>query len=143
MSRLLFLNLPVGDLDAAMTFFTRLGFAFDPRFTNQECACMVVSDQAYVMLLTRGRFADFTPTPVADAHTVTEALVCESADSREDVDAFAYAALAAGGEVAGDTQDHGFMYGRSVRDLDGHIWEVMWMAPEAVASGPPDLQQVA
>jgi predicted lactoylglutathione lyase len=134
--RLLFLNLPVADLKASIAFFTHLGFTFDPRFTDDGATCMVVSDQAYVMLLQRDRFADFTAKPVADATHATEALVCVSAADRAGVDAFADAALAAGATHAKDPMDHGFMYGRSFFDLDGHHWEVMWMDPAAVEAGP-------
>jgi len=136
MSRLMFLNLPVSDLDATKEFFTRLGFGFDERFTDETCACMVVSDQAYVMLLTEDKFAEFATTPIADTSSSTEALICVSADSREGVDEFADSALAAGGSAARDAQDYGFMYGRSFKDLDGHTWEVMWMDPKAVEQGP-------
>ena len=137
-SRLIFVNLPVRDLDASKAFFAELGFDFDPKFTNEECACMVVSDQAYVMLLAKSRFEDFTVKPVADATQTTQALFCVSADSREGVDALADAALAAGGSDAKEAQDHGFMYGRSFADLDGHHWEVMWMSPEAIEQGPEE-----
>jgi uncharacterized protein len=140
---LTFINLPVADLEASKRFFADLGFSFDAKFTNEDCACMVISDQAYVMLLTRERFADFTPRPVADARAATEVLLCVSADSRGGVDSFADAALAAGAAPAGDAQDHGFMYGRSFEDLDGHIWEVMWMSPEAVEAGPAEYAQTA
>jgi predicted lactoylglutathione lyase len=134
--RLIFVNLPVADLQASIAFFTHLGFSFDPRFTDESGTCMIVSEQAYVMLLARDRFADFTTKPIADATQTTEALVCVSAADRADVDAFADAALAAGGTPAKDPMDHGFMYGRSFNDLDGHHWEVMWMAPAAVEAGP-------
>jgi predicted lactoylglutathione lyase len=97
---------------------------------------MVVSDQAYVMLLQRERFADFTTRPTADATQATEAIVCVSADDRAAVDAFADTALAAGASPAKEPMDMGFMYGRSFHDLDGHHWEVMWMDPAAVAAGP-------
>lgn len=130
--RLLFVNLPVADLRAARRFFGALGFAFDPRFTDETAACMVVSGQAYVMLLTRERFAEFTPRPVADTHGATAAIHSVSAGSRADVDALADAALASGGRRANPPLDHGFMYGRSFHDLDGHLWEVMWMDPLAV-----------
>lgn len=141
--RLLFLNLPVADLAASKAFFGALGFAFDPKFTDEQCACMVVSDKAYVMLLDRARFTDFTARPVADAHATTQALVCVSAESREAVDAFADAALDAGGAPAKEPMDHGFMYGRSFFDLDGHHWEVLWMDPKAVEQGPSDMAQAA
>ncbi|MBA2644072.1 MAG: glyoxalase, partial [Solirubrobacterales bacterium] len=89
------------------------------------------------------RFASYTAKPVADARARTEAILCVSADDREGVDSFADAALAAGGTVANDPMDHGFMYGRSFHDLDGHLWEVMWMSPEAAEQGPPDMAQSA
>jgi hypothetical protein len=95
------------------------------------------------MLLAEARFADFTKKPVADARTTTEAILCVSAESREGVDAFADAALGAGASPAGDPMDHGFMYGRSFNDLDGHLWEVMWMSPEAVEQGPHDMAETA
>ena len=143
MSRLIFINLPVKDLSASQEFFRGLGFGFDEKFTDESCACMVVSDQAYVMLLDEKRFADFTSNPVADARRSTEAILCVSADSREDVDAFADAALGTGGSVASEPMDHGFMYGRSFHDLDGHQWEVMWMDQAAVEQGPKDFAQTA
>lgn len=140
-SRLIFVNLPVRDLEASTAFFESLGFAFDERFTDDSCACMVVSEQAYVMLIVEGRFAEFTTRPVADARTNTEAILCVSAESREAVDDFAEAALGAGAGRANEPMDHGFMYGRSFSDLDGHLWEVMWMSPEAVEQGPADMAQ--
>ncbi|MEA2309227.1 MAG: uncharacterized protein QOG41_190 [Thermoleophilaceae bacterium] len=142
-SRLIFVNLPVKDLPASTAFFGSLGFEFDERFTNESCACMVVSEQAYVMLLSESRFADFTTKQIADARTATESILCVSAESRDGVDAFADTALEAGAAPAGDPVDHGFMYGRSFQDLDGHIWEVMWMAPEAVEKGPSEYAQTA
>ena len=135
-SRLIFLNLPVRDLGASKAFFAGLGFEFDPKFTDESCACMVISDQAYVMLLEETRFADFTTKPTADARQTTEALFCLSAESREGVDELTDAALAAGGAPAKEPQDHGVMYGRSFQDLDGHHWEVMWMDPAAIEAGP-------
>ncbi|MEA2277429.1 MAG: uncharacterized protein QOC78_2389 [Solirubrobacteraceae bacterium] len=142
-SRLIFVNLPVRDLAASTAFFRALGFAFDEKFTDESAACMVVSEQAYVMLLVEGRFADFTTKPVVDARVSTEAILAVSAESREAVDAFADAALNAGASRASDPMDHGFMYGRSFHDLDGHVWEVMWMSPEAVEQGPADMAQTA
>jgi predicted lactoylglutathione lyase len=109
--------------------------------TDDSAACMVVSEQAYVMLLVEPRFADFTPKPVADASASTEAIICVSADNREAVDAFADTALGAGASRAKDPMDFGFMYGRSFNDLDGHLWEVMWMSPDAVEQGPADMTQ--
>ena len=141
MSRATFINIPVADLPAAKAFFGELGFTFDEKFTDDSCACMVVSDQAYVMLLAEESFAGFASTEVADAHRTTEALICVSADSRDGVDSFADSALEAGGTPARDPIDHGFMYGRSFNDLDGHHWEVMWMDPAAVEAGPAEYAQ--
>jgi predicted lactoylglutathione lyase len=137
-SRLIFVNLPVKDLSASMEFFRTLGFDFDEKFTDASAACMVVSEQAFVMLLEESRFSDFTSKQVADARTSTEAIVAVSAESREAVDGFADAALSAGGTSANEPMDHGFMYGRSFNDLDGHLWEVMWMDPAAVEQGPAE-----
>jgi uncharacterized protein len=139
--RLLFVNLAVSDVAASQDFFRALGFEFDSRFTDDSCACMVVSEQAYVMLIAQDRFADFTSKPIADARSSTEAILCVSADSRDEVDAFADAALGVGASTAGEPMDHGFMYGRSFHDPDGHLWEVMWMSPEAVEQGPPEVAQ--
>jgi uncharacterized protein len=136
----MFINLPVADLRASIAFFTHLGFTFDPRFTDDGATCMVVSDQAYVMLLQRDRFAQYATKPVTDATQSTEALICVSAADRAGVDAFADAALAAGGTPAKEPMDEGFMYGRSFNDLDGHHWEVMWMDPAAVEAGPAEFE---
>lgn len=138
MSRLLFLNLPVADLAASRTFFERLGFEFDPRFTDEQAGCMVVSEQGFVMLLQRERFGDFVTRPIADAREATALTVAVSAESRAAVDAFADEALAAGAGAAKDPQDYGFMYQRSFHDLDGHLWEVLWMDPVAAEKGPAE-----
>jgi predicted lactoylglutathione lyase len=143
MSRHIFVNLPVKDLDTSKAFFGALGFDFDPKFTDVSCACMVVSEQAYVMLLAEERFADFTTTPIADAYNSTEAILCVSAESRDAVDELADAALGSGGSAANEPMDHGFMYGRSFNDPDGHTWEVMWMSPEAVEAGPAEYAETA
>jgi predicted lactoylglutathione lyase len=140
-SRLIFVNLPVADLSASVAFFRRLGFAFDEKFTDESAACLIVSEQAFVMLLVEPRFADFTTKPTVDARTATEAILAVSAEDRDAVDALADAALAAGGTPAKEPIDYGFMYGRSFYDLDGHHWEVMWMSPEAVEQGPADMAQ--
>ncbi|HEY3552953.1 MAG TPA: VOC family protein [Solirubrobacterales bacterium] len=138
MSRLLFLNLPVADLEASREFFDRLGFEFDERFCDEGAACMIVSEQAYVMLLQRDRFAEFVTKPVAEANAATALTVAVSAEDRAAVDSFAEAALAAGATPAKDPQDYGFMYGRSFHDLDGHLWEAMWMDPIAAEHGPAE-----
>lgn len=138
MSRLLFLNLPVADLPASREFFGQLGFGFDERFCDERAACMTVSEQASVMLLQRDRFAEFVTRPVADASRETALTVAVSAESRGAVDSFADTALAAGAGAAKDPQDYGFMYQRSFHDLDGHLWEVMWMDPVAAEKGPAE-----
>lgn len=139
--RMLFVNLPVRDLEAATAFFAALDFAFDEKFTGESCSCMVLNDQAYVMLLSEERFADFTTRPTVDAREATESILCLSAADREGVDALADAALAAGGTQASASVDHGFMYGRSFHDLDGHHWEVMWMDAAAVEQGPAEFAE--
>ncbi len=138
MSRLLFLNLPVANLSASRRFFERLDFRFDERFSDDEAACMVVSEQAYVMLLQRDRFVEFITKPIADANEATALTVAISAEDRGAVDDFTASALAAGATPAKDPQDYGFMYQRSFHDLDGHLWEVMWMDPVAAEKGPAE-----
>jgi predicted lactoylglutathione lyase len=138
MSRLLFLNLPVADLPASREFFAALGFEFNEKFCDGGALCMVVSEQAYVMLLQRDRFAEFVTKPVADASSETALTVAISAADRDGVDTFAEAALAAGASAAKGPQDYGFMYQRSFHDLDGHLWEVVWMDPVAVEQGPAE-----
>lgn len=132
MSRMLFLNLPVKDLDASVKFFGRLGFEFNAEFTDETATAMVVNDQAMVMLLVEPKFREFLEGDIADTSKGTEALICISADSRDEVDELAGIAVAGGGSDYGTPADHGFMYGRAFRDLDGHVWEVMWMDPAAV-----------
>ncbi|MBN9444898.1 VOC family protein [Bosea sp. (in: a-proteobacteria)] len=133
MAQMIFLNLPVKDLPASMAFFEALGFSFNPQFTDETAACMVISDTIFAMLLTHEKFASFSPKPIADTERSVEVLTCLSRESREAVDAIVKAALAAGGSTYNGPQDHGFMYGHGFRDLDGHVWEVMWMDPAAVA----------
>lgn len=130
--RKLFVNLAVQDLGRAVGFFTQLGFTFNPQFTDEHATCMLVGEDAYVMLLARPRFQEFTRKAIVDSTTHTEAILCISAESRAAVDALAGTALGAGGSAANEPQDHGFMYGRSFHDPDGHLWEVMWMDPAAL-----------
>jgi predicted lactoylglutathione lyase len=131
-SRKIFVNLAVKDLGRAVDFFTDLGFSFDPRFTDEQATCMIVSDDAFVMLLVEDRFKDFTRKSLADPATHTEAIVALSAESREQVDELADKALQAGGAPANDPLEMDFMYGRSFQDPDGHLWEVVWMDPSAL-----------
>jgi predicted lactoylglutathione lyase len=132
-SRMIFVNLAVEDLDRAVEFFTQLGFSFDPRFTDETATCMIVSDQAFVMLLVEDRFKDFTKKELADATAETETILALSAESREEVDELADKALEVGGSPASDPIEmEDFMYSRSFQDPDGHQWEVVWMDPSAV-----------
>ena len=132
MTRKLFVNIPVRDLDKSMEFFSTLGFAFNKRFTDDKAACMVVNEDAYFMLLTQPFFKSFTDREQANTATHTEALFALSCDSRADVDAIVRKAIDAGGSHAKDPVDQGFMYGWSFYDLDGHHWEVLWMDPSAI-----------
>nr|WP_295891313.1 VOC family protein [uncultured Devosia sp.] len=129
MSTSIFVNIPVADLDAAKSFFGRLGFGFNAQFTDETAACMVIDETIFFMLLTKPKFAEFTALPIADAKLGTQALYGISRDSRAAVDQVAEAALAAGGTEPRPSQDHGFMYSRAIADLDGHIWEFIWMDP--------------
>ena len=135
--RKIFVNLAVEDLDRAVQFFTKLGFAFDQRFTDETATCMIVSDEAFVMLLVRDRFKDFTSKEICDSTAQTEVIVALSAESRDEVDQLVRTALDAGGRPANDPMDHGFMYGWSFHDPDGHLWEILWMDQAAVEQGPP------
>ena len=128
----LFVNVPVADLQRAIVFFEALGFRFNPYFTDATATCMLVGEDAYFMLLVRDRFADFCGRPTGDPRAQTGALFALSVESRAAVDAMVERAFAAGGTRAVDPQDHGFMYGRSFYDLDGHHWEVFWMDPAAI-----------
>lgn len=130
-SRMIFVNLPVRDLQKTMAFFTALGFTFNPRFTDQNAACMVLSEQGYVMLLVEPFFQGFTTQAICDTTTHTETLLALSCESRADVESMLAIAVAAGGIDTGKVQDHGFMYARSFHDLDRHHWELIWMDPAA------------
>ena len=127
MSSKIFVNLPVADLDKAKVFYESIGFAINPQFTDTTAACVVISEEIYAMLLTHDKFKHFTPREIADTSTVKEVLIALSRDSREAVDDIASKALAAGGKDHVPAQDYGFMYSRSIEDLDGHVWEMMWM----------------
>ena len=127
------MNLPVKDLAVSMEFFGKLGFEFNPDFANENGVCMVVSDNIFVMLLMEDFFQTFTKKEVADATKTTEVLTALSVESREAVDELLGVALEAGGQEAREPQDHGFMYGRSFEDPDGHIWEIFYMDEKAVS----------
>jgi len=127
MANKIFVNLPVKDLNRSIAFFTKLGFSFNPQFTDETATCMVVSENIFVMLLIESRFAGFTKKSVADATKTTEVLIALDAESREEVDRIVDAAVAAGGSLYREPADHGWMYERSFADLDGHQWEFAYM----------------
>ncbi len=129
-SRMIFVNLPVRNLKASMEFFSKLGFEFNQQFTDEKAACMVISEDAFVMLLTEPFFKTFTKRQVGDTSKQTEALLALSCSSRAEVDEMVKKALAGGGKPAMDPKDYGFMYGWSFYDLDGHHWEPLWMDPK-------------
>ena len=134
--RMLFVNIPVADLERSKAFFAKLGFGFNPNFTDETAACMLVGEHAFVMLLSREKFAEFSKLPIADPTTHALALYSFSVSSRDEVDEVGAAALAAGATEADGAEDYGFMYSRSFFDLDGHGWQVMWMDPAAAEQGP-------
>ena len=134
MSTQIFVNLPVRSLERSVAFFTRLGYRFEPRFTDENATCRIVDENIHVMLLVEKFFQTFTPKAVADARGVSEVLVALTMPSREAVDRIVERALAAGARRHKDPQDHGFMYQSGFEDLDGHIWEYFWMDPEATAA---------
>ena len=135
MNTQIFVNLPVKDLDKSIEFFTQLGYTFNPQFTDEIATCMIVSDTIFVMLLTEEKFKTFTPKAICDATKSTEVLVCLSCESRANVDDMVRKALAAGGSTYNEPQDHGFMYAHGYQDLDGHIWELVYMDPNAAGQG--------
>ncbi|WP_072806511.1 VOC family protein [Rhodococcoides yunnanense] len=132
MSRMLFANMPVKDVTATKSFFSGLGFEFNEIFSDENCVSMVVNDQSTVMFLSEARFKDFISDSISDTTQSREVLMCISAHSRAEVDSLVDSAIDAGGSTWMEAQDHGFMYGRAFRDLDHHVWEVMWMDPAAV-----------
>jgi hypothetical protein len=133
MTKLIFVNLPVTDLQRATAFYKAIGAEKNEQFCDGTASCMVFSETIHAMLLTHDKFRQFTPKKIADAKTTSEVLICISADSRDGVDAMVGRAGAAGGTVDPcPTQDYGFMYGRSFNDLDGHIWEIIWMDPSHI-----------
>jgi len=133
MSTKIFVNLPVQDLKRSVEFFTQLGFSFNAQFTDETATSMIVSDDIYVMLLTHDKFKTFTPNPICDAKKSTEVLVCLSVESRTAVDDMIRKAVTAGGSTYNEPQDHGFMYSHGFQDLEGHIWEILFMDPSAIA----------
>jgi predicted lactoylglutathione lyase len=138
MAQMIFVNLPVADLEAAKAFYVALGYGVDPRFSDDKATSIVISETIVVMLLTEPFFAGFCTKPVADARTVTEVRNCLSMESREAVDRLVDAAVAAGGSEPRGAMDHGFMYMRAFDDLDGHAWEIAWMDATFAEKGVAD-----
>ncbi|OVZ59409.1 glyoxalase/bleomycin resistance/extradiol dioxygenase family protein [Pigmentiphaga sp. NML080357] len=135
MHKQMFVNFPVADLPRSKEFFGKLGFTFNPQFTNDQAACMVIGENLYAMLLTSEYFRSFINKEISDATRSTEVLVALSCESRAEVDDLVSKALAAGGTAPRPAQDHGFMYSHGFDDLDGHIWEVFYMDPSTVEQG--------
>ena len=129
MARQIYVNLPVKDLARTRSFFSSLGFAFEAKFTNENALCMVIGENMFVMFLLESFFRTFTKKELCDATRCTEMLLCLSCDSRQEVDDFVATAVAAGGTIAREPEDHGFMYGHAFQDPDGHIWELLAMDP--------------
>jgi predicted lactoylglutathione lyase len=142
-TKLIFVNLPVADLPRAMAFYEAIGARNDPRFTDDTAACMVLSDTIHVMLLTHDKYRQFTSKEIADTNKTSAVLLCVSEDSRADVDATVGKAMKAGAKEPRPAQDHGFMYGRSFDDPDGHTWEVIWMDVDAFMKATGQANQPA
>jgi len=126
MAKEIFVNLPVKNFDVTKDFFGKLGFTFNPKFTDENAACMIIGENIYAMLLTENFFKNFTKKPIADASKTTETIICISVNSREEVNVMVEAAIAAGGTEYNEPQDHGWMFYRAFEDLDHHQWEVMY-----------------
>jgi predicted lactoylglutathione lyase len=135
MARQLFVNLPVKHLARSVEFFTKLGFTFDPKFTDDNATCMIVGENIFIMLLVEEFFQTFTAKDIFDASKSAEVLVCISLESRESVDGVVGKAVAAGGVAAKESKDYGFMYQHGFQDLDGHLWELIYMEPNATING--------
>lgn len=142
MPRMIFVNLPVADLERSIAFYKAVGAEQNLQFSDSTGAMMVFSETIHVMLLTQVKFSQFTSKRIADAHATAQVLLALSADSREAVNEITEQALAAGGREPRPAQDHGFMYGRSFEDPDGHIWEPFWMDPEAVTQAVSQPQTI-
>jgi predicted lactoylglutathione lyase len=127
MTTKIFVNLPVRDLNKTVEFFTKLGFKFNPQFSNENATCMIVAEDIFVMLLIEKFFKTFTKKEISDTTQNTEVILALSAESREKVDKMINKALEAGGRESRELQDHGWMYGRSFEDINGHLWEIIYM----------------
>lgn len=144
MTKTIFVNLPVADLEESMAFYAAIGFTNEPKFTDETAAAMQLSDSIVVMLLTHEKWKGFTTKAIPDAHETAQVMLALSSDTREEVDALVGKAASAGGTPdCNPPQDLGFMYGRSFEDPDGHVWETFWMDQAAVDAGPPDIAATA
>jgi hypothetical protein len=132
MATQIFVNLPVRNLNKTIQFFTKLGFTFNPQFTNENATCMVIGKEIFVMLLVEKFFKTFTKKEICDTAKNTEVIVALSAESRQKVDQMVSKAVEAGGKETREPQDHGWMYGRSFQDIDGHLWEIIYMDESAM-----------
>lgn len=135
MAKQIFVNLPVRDLNKSIEFFTKLGFTFNPQFTDENATCMIIGENIFAMLLVEKFFKNFTKKEIADSNKTTEVILALSSDSRESVDDIVQKAIAAGGSAPNDKQDHGWMYQHGFQDIDGHLWEVMYMDESAIPQG--------
>jgi predicted lactoylglutathione lyase len=135
MASKIFVNLPVKDLKRSVGFFSKLGYNVNPQFTDETAACLVVSEDIYVMLLTHTKFKEFTPKAICDATKSTEVLVCLSCESRQQVNDMVRTAITSGGTTYAESKDYGFMYQHGFQDPDGHIWELIYMEPSAIKQG--------
>ena len=132
MTTKIFVNLPVKNLNKTIDFFTKLGFKFNPQFTDENATCMIVGEDIFIMLLVETFFKTFTKKEISDTSKNTEVIVALSAEGREKVDQMINNAIRAGGRESREPQDHGWMYGRSFEDIDGHLWEIFYMDESAM-----------
>jgi uncharacterized protein len=132
MTTQIFVNLPVKDLSRTVEFFKKLGFAFDAQFTDENATCMIINDNIFVMLLVEKFFKSFTKKEICDTTKDTEVIIALSTDSREKVDEMMQSVFQAGGKESREPQDHGWMYGRSFQDINGHLWEIIYMDEKAL-----------
>ena len=135
MATKIYVNLPVKDLQRSVRFFKAMGFGFDPQLSDETAACMMISDDIFAMLLTEAKFREIARRPVADTTRMTEVLTCLSVESRARVNQLVDRALTQGGREMREPEDHGYMFGRSFSDLDGHIWEIIFMDQKAMSRG--------
>ena len=143
MATKIFVNLPVKDLQKSIQFFTKLGFTFNPEFTDDKATCMIIGENIFAMLLVEERFKDFTKKEICDAHKSTEVLLAIDTESREKIDELVQKAVDAGGSTYAEPKDHGWMYYHSFADLDGHQWELLYMDQSAIPAQPTEEQTMA